>query len=96
MKPICLTDDELAAVLAAARPLEFQMRDPFLRAVANALEAPRLLVPALLPAPAPSCSGSSSTRPNSHARPVQESIARVSLPQARSASGNAVWQAASV
>ena len=35
MPPIRLTDSELDAVLAAARPLAVEMRDPFLRAVAT-------------------------------------------------------------
>ena len=38
MPPVKLTDDELAAVLAAARPLDVRMRDPFLRAVAHELQ----------------------------------------------------------
>jgi hypothetical protein len=38
MPPIRLTDDELSAVLAAARPLDVRMRDPFLRAVAHELQ----------------------------------------------------------
>ena len=38
MPPVKLTDDELAAVLAAARPLDVRMRDPFLLAVAHALQ----------------------------------------------------------
>jgi hypothetical protein len=37
MSPIRLTDAELDAVLAAARPLAVEMRDPFLQAVAHAL-----------------------------------------------------------
>jgi hypothetical protein len=37
MPPIKLSDDELNVVLAAARPLAVEMRDPFLHAVARAL-----------------------------------------------------------
>jgi hypothetical protein len=36
--PLRLSDDELDAVMAAARPLDPDLRDPFLRAVANALQ----------------------------------------------------------
>ena len=36
-RPLRLTDQELDAVFAAARPLEPGLRDPFLQAVANAL-----------------------------------------------------------
>jgi hypothetical protein len=39
MPPISLSDDELAAVLAAARPLERGQRDGFLQAVAAELKA---------------------------------------------------------
>jgi len=35
--PIRLTDDELSAVLRAARPIAVDRRDAFLRAVADAL-----------------------------------------------------------
>jgi hypothetical protein len=45
MPPIRLTDDELSAVLAAARPLAVEMRDPFLRAVAAALEGSEVIGP---------------------------------------------------
>jgi hypothetical protein len=39
MPPILrLTDDELDAIMAAARPLDPDLRDPFLRAVATALQ----------------------------------------------------------
>jgi hypothetical protein len=41
MPPIKLSDDELNAVLAAARPLAVEMRDPFLHAVAHALCVPK-------------------------------------------------------
>jgi hypothetical protein len=37
MKPIRLTDDELSAVMSAARPLAVEMRDPFLQDVASLL-----------------------------------------------------------
>jgi hypothetical protein len=37
MPPICLSDSELDAVLAAARPLPVERRDAFLQAVAGAL-----------------------------------------------------------
>jgi hypothetical protein len=39
LMPIALTDSEMDIVLAAARPLAVQDRDPFLRAVAELLEA---------------------------------------------------------
>ena len=52
------------------------MRDPFLRAVANALEGSEVSAPASLHKAVPSCSGSSSTRPSSRARPVRGSIVR--------------------
>ena len=35
--PLCLSGDEMDAVLAAARPLAVDMREPFLLAVAHAL-----------------------------------------------------------
>jgi hypothetical protein len=38
MSPLKLTDDELDAVLAAARPLDVGDRDAFLQAVAAALQ----------------------------------------------------------
>jgi hypothetical protein len=38
MPPLRLSDSELDAVMAAARPLDPDLRDPFLRAVANALQ----------------------------------------------------------
>lgn len=38
MPPIRLSDDELDAVFAAARPINPDLRDPFLRAVAHALQ----------------------------------------------------------
>jgi hypothetical protein len=48
MKPIRLTDDELSAVMSAARPLAVEMRDPFLRAVANALEGSKVIGPGVV------------------------------------------------
>ena len=39
MPPIRLTDSELEAVLAAARPLAVDRRDDFLQAVAGALQS---------------------------------------------------------
>ena len=48
MKPIRLSDDELSAVMAAARPLDVEMRDPFLRAVANALEGSKVIGPGVV------------------------------------------------
>jgi hypothetical protein len=39
MPPIRLSDDELAAVMAAARPIAVERRDAFLLAVASALQA---------------------------------------------------------
>jgi hypothetical protein len=41
MPPIRLSDSELDAVIAAARPLAVEMRDPFLHAVAHALSGRR-------------------------------------------------------
>ena len=40
MPPIRLSDSELDAVMAAARPLPIHLRDPFLHAVAHALSDP--------------------------------------------------------
>ena len=37
MPPVRLSDDELSAVMSAARPLPLELRDPFLQAVAHAL-----------------------------------------------------------
>jgi hypothetical protein len=37
MPPICLSDDEMAAVLAANQPLARERRDAFLRAIATDL-----------------------------------------------------------
>lgn len=39
MPPIRLTDDELTAVFAAARPIDVAMRDEFLRTVAALLQS---------------------------------------------------------
>jgi hypothetical protein len=38
MPPIRLSDDELAAVMAAARPIDVRVREEFLQAVATALK----------------------------------------------------------
>lgn len=38
MPPLKLSDDELSAVLAAARPLPVECRDAFLQQVASALQ----------------------------------------------------------
>jgi hypothetical protein len=38
MSPIKLSDDELSAVMSAAQPLPVDLRDPFLHAVASALQ----------------------------------------------------------
>jgi hypothetical protein len=38
MPPLRLSDDELDAVFDAARPIDPDLRDPFLRAVAHALQ----------------------------------------------------------
>jgi hypothetical protein len=48
MSPIKLSDDELDAVLAAARPLDRDLRDPFLHAVANALQGYEVIGPGLV------------------------------------------------
>jgi hypothetical protein len=45
MPPVRLSDDELSAVMAAARPLAVEMRDPFLQAVAHALSARDVIGP---------------------------------------------------
>jgi hypothetical protein len=47
MPPVKLTDDELDAVLAAARPIAVERRDGFLQAVAAALDG-RELGPGLI------------------------------------------------
>ena len=46
--PIRLTDAELDAVMSAARPLAVEMRDPFLRAVATALEGSKVIGPGVV------------------------------------------------
>ncbi len=48
MPPIKLSDDELNAVLAAARPLAVEMRDPFLHAVAHALSGRKEIGPGVV------------------------------------------------
>ena len=45
---IRLSDDELNAVMAAARPLDPDLRDPFLRAVANALQGREVIGPGVV------------------------------------------------
>jgi hypothetical protein len=63
MPPIRLSDSELDAVMAAARPLAVERRDAFLQAVAGALQGCReLAAPASYFRPAASCSGNSSMR----------------------------------
>ena len=47
-KPIRLSDLELDAVMAAARPLQVELRDPFLHAVARELQGCRELGPGLV------------------------------------------------
>jgi hypothetical protein len=46
--PIKLSDAELDCVMAAARPLAVEMRDPFLRAVAAALEGSKVIGPGVV------------------------------------------------
>jgi hypothetical protein len=48
MPPIRLSDTELDTVFAAARPLAADLRDPFLRAVANALAGKPMLGPGVV------------------------------------------------
>jgi hypothetical protein len=48
MPPIRLTDDELSAVLAAARPLDVAVRDAFLQGVAEALAGHAVLGPGMV------------------------------------------------
>ena len=48
MPPLKLSDDEMSAVLAAARPLDVRMRAPFLRAVANALQGSEVIGPGIV------------------------------------------------
>ena len=48
MPPIKLTDAELDSVLAAARPLSIELRDPFLHAVARELQSCRELGPGVV------------------------------------------------
>jgi hypothetical protein len=48
MPPIKLTDDELTAVMAHARPLDPDLRDPFLRSVANALQGQAVIGPGVV------------------------------------------------
>jgi hypothetical protein len=48
MPPIRLTDDELAAVMDASRPLPIAMRDPFLHAVAHELAGRQVVGPGVV------------------------------------------------
>ena len=48
MPPIRLSDSELDAVMAAARPLAVDMRDPFLQAVARALAGHAVIGPGIV------------------------------------------------
>jgi hypothetical protein len=48
MPPLRLSDSELDAVFAAARPLDPDLRDPFLRAVANALQGRTIIGPGVV------------------------------------------------
>jgi hypothetical protein len=45
MPPIRLSDSELDAVMAAARPLPVDLRDPFLQVVAHALSGRDVIGP---------------------------------------------------
>jgi hypothetical protein len=45
MTPLRLSDSELDAVFAAARPLDRDLRDPFLHAVARALSGRNMIGP---------------------------------------------------
>jgi hypothetical protein len=82
MSPLKLTDDELDAVLAAARPLDVGDRDAFLQAVAAALQSEGKIGPGVVRrVTAPSCSGSSSTLPTSRASPgVRSNVERRKRP----------------
>jgi hypothetical protein len=48
MPPVKLTDDELDAVMSAARPLPIEMRDPFLHAVAIELAGYQVVGPGIV------------------------------------------------
>jgi len=48
MPPLALTDAELDAVMAAARPLPVEVRDPFLRAVTHELQGCREIGPGIV------------------------------------------------
>ena len=48
MPPIKLTDSELDAVMAHARPLDPDLRDPFLRSVSNALQGQTVIGPGVV------------------------------------------------
>jgi hypothetical protein len=54
--PLAISDSELDAVLAAARPLPVECRDAFLQSVASALQGCReICVPMAYPGPVPTC-----------------------------------------
>ena len=67
--PIRLTDDELDAVFAAARPLDVGYRDAFLQAVAAVLQSEGEIGPGVVHRVCVSCSDNSSTLPTSRASP---------------------------
>jgi hypothetical protein len=48
MSPIRLTDDELTAVMSAARPLAVERRDAFLQAVAHQLSGHNVIGPGVV------------------------------------------------
>ena len=48
MSPLKLSNDELDAVMQAARPLPIDMRDPFLQAVAHALSGHDVIGPGVV------------------------------------------------
>jgi hypothetical protein len=48
MPPIRLSDSELDAVMSAARPLDPDLRDPFLRSVAAALQGQAVIGPGVV------------------------------------------------
>ena len=62
MPPIRLSNSELDAVMAAARPLPVHLRDPFLHAVAHALSDRNVIGPGTGIRSVASCSGNFSTR----------------------------------
>jgi hypothetical protein len=48
MPPIKLSDAELDAVMAAAKPLQVELRDPFLHAVARELASHKMIGPGVV------------------------------------------------